>query len=65
MAPGRIELTLSHVPEYDGQGYEIVGFGWQQGWNGRVNQACNDGYVFTEINTVVNCLVKRTLVAFT
>jgi alpha-L-rhamnosidase len=44
LAPGRIELTLSHVPEYDGQGYEIVGFGWQQGWNGRVNQACNDGY---------------------
>jgi hypothetical protein len=31
-------------PEYDGRGYEIVGFGWHQGWNDRVNQAANDAY---------------------
>lgn len=31
-------------PEYDGRGYEIVGFGWHQGWNDRVNQAFNDAY---------------------
>ena len=23
----------SHFPEYRGQGYEIAGFGWHQGWN--------------------------------
>jgi alpha-galactosidase len=26
-------------PRYNGQGYEIVGFGWHQGWNDGVNQA--------------------------
>lgn len=31
-------------PEYDGQGYELAGFGWHQGWNDRVNQAFNDEY---------------------
>jgi hypothetical protein len=33
-----------HFPEYDDRGYEIVGFGWHQGWNDRVNQAFNDEY---------------------
>ncbi len=27
-----------YVPHYSGKGYEIVGFGWHQGWNDRVNQ---------------------------
>ena len=27
-----------YVPDYKGQGFEIVGFGWHQGWNDRVNQ---------------------------
>jgi len=31
-------------PAYDGNGYEIAGFGWHQGWNDRVNQAYNDEY---------------------
>ena len=34
----------SHFPAYDGQGYELAGFGWHQGWNDRVNQAHNDAY---------------------
>ena len=34
----------THIPEYDGRGYEILGFGWHQGWNDRVNQAFNDSY---------------------
>ena len=34
----------THFPEYDGQGYEIVGLGWHQGWNDRVNQGFNDEY---------------------
>jgi len=31
-------------PDYDGKGYKIVGLGWHQGWNDRVNQAHNDQY---------------------
>jgi alpha-galactosidase len=31
-------------PRYDGQGYEIAGFGWHQGWNDRINQAYNEEY---------------------
>jgi len=27
----------SYVPGYSGQGYEIKGFGWHQGWNDRIN----------------------------
>jgi len=27
----------AHVPGYAGQGYELKGFGWHQGWNDRVN----------------------------
>ena len=34
----------THCPGYDGQGYELVGVGWHQGWNDRVNQAHNDQY---------------------
>jgi alpha-galactosidase len=34
----------THFPVYDGRSYEIVGFGWHQGWNDRVNQAYNDAY---------------------
>jgi len=31
-------------PELAGREHEIVGFGWHQGWNDRVNQAFNDAY---------------------
>jgi hypothetical protein len=34
----------THVPGYVGQGYELKGFGWHQGWNDRVNQAAVDEY---------------------
>lgn len=34
----------AHFPEYKGQGFEIAGFGWHQGWNDRVNQSFNDEY---------------------
>lgn len=33
-----------HFPYYDGRGVKLVGFGWHQGWNDRVNQANNDAY---------------------
>lgn len=31
-------------PEYASHQAEIVGFGWHQGWNDRINQAFNDEY---------------------
>lgn len=31
-------------PDYQGQGYELSGFAWHQGWNDRINQAFNDEY---------------------
>jgi alpha-galactosidase len=34
----------TYFPAYDGQGYELAGLGWHQGWNDRVNQAFNDEY---------------------
>ncbi len=34
----------AHFPSYAGQGYELAGFAWHQGWNDRVNQAHNDAY---------------------
>lgn len=37
----KVRLVLSDIkkyyPAYDGNGYEVVGFGWHQGWNDRVN----------------------------
>lgn len=36
-------------PDYDGKGFEIVGFGWHQGWNDRIDQKAVDAY---EVNMV-------------
>ena len=33
-----------YVPGYKGQGYEIVGFGWHQGWNDSIDQSAVDVY---------------------
>lgn len=33
-----------HYPDYSGNGYEIVGFGWHQGWNDRINQDAVNAY---------------------
>ncbi|MDH4238220.1 MAG: sialate O-acetylesterase [Phycisphaerae bacterium] len=33
-----------YFPSYSGKGYEIVGFGWHQGWNDRINQQAVDAY---------------------
>lgn len=44
----QVRLVLGSLeerfPAYQGQGYELAGFGWHQGWNDRVNQAHNDAY---------------------
>ena len=42
----------TYFPGYDMQGYEIVGFGWHQGWNDRVNQTYNDEYEFNMANFI-------------
>lgn len=34
----------TYFPHYDGQGYELTGIFWHQGWNDRVNQGFNDQY---------------------
>ena len=33
-----------YYPHYGGEGYEIVGFGWHQGWNDRINAQAVDAY---------------------
>lgn len=33
-----------YYPDYTGKGYEIVGFGWHQGWNDRIDQNAVDAY---------------------
>ncbi len=40
------------VPGYQGQGYELVGFGWHQGWNDRINQGFNDEYQANMVNFI-------------
>ncbi len=41
-----------YFPDYDGQGYEITGFGWHQGWNDRINDAYNSEYEFNMANFI-------------
>ncbi len=41
---GVLKNLDDHFPSYDGRGFEIVGFGWHQGWNDRINQSFNDEY---------------------
>ncbi|CAZ97661.1 sialate O-acetylesterase [Zobellia galactanivorans] len=33
-----------YVPGYKGEGYEVSGFGWHQGWNDRANKKANAAY---------------------
>jgi len=34
-----LDNLTTYYPGYDGNGFELVGFGWHQGWNDRVNSA--------------------------
>lgn len=42
----------TYYPHYTGKGYEIVGFGWHQGWNDRINQNAVDAYEKNMVNFV-------------
>jgi hypothetical protein len=49
------EITGSlkkYFPSYSGNGYEIVGFGWHQGWNDRINQQAVDAYEVNMVNFI-------------
>jgi len=41
---GVLDSISNYVPGYQGEGYEIAGFGWHQGWNDRINQKNTDTY---------------------
>jgi alpha-galactosidase len=42
----------SYFPDYSGEGYEIAGFGWHQGWNDRINQKAVDAYEENLVNLI-------------
>jgi len=43
----------TYYPDYKTEdNYEIVGFGWHQGWNDRVNQTHNDEYEVNMVNFI-------------
>ncbi len=42
----------TYFPDYDGQGFEIAGFGWHQGWNDRVSQTFTDEYEVNLANLI-------------
>jgi hypothetical protein len=41
-----------YYPDYAGKGFEIVGFGWHQGWNDRISQPAVDAYEKNMVNFV-------------
>ncbi len=41
-----------YYPGYKGKGFEIVGFGWHQGWNDRISQPAVDVYEKNMVNFV-------------
>jgi hypothetical protein len=41
-----------YYPTYTGKGYEIVGFGWHQGWNDRISQPAVDVYEKNMVNFI-------------
>ena len=54
----KVKLVLSDIkkyyPDYDGNGYEVIGLGWHQGWNDRVNYKL--GYVAQYETNMVNLI---------
>ncbi len=41
-----------YFPGYSGKGFEIIGFGWHQGWNDRISQPAVDVYEGNMVNFV-------------
>lgn len=50
---GEVTKNLqTYFPEYSGEGFELVGFGWHQGWNDRINADAVDAYEENMVNFV-------------
>jgi hypothetical protein len=41
---GTLTQLKTHFPDYAGQGYELAGFIWFQGWNDMIDRAATDEY---------------------
>ncbi len=48
-----------YIPNYSGEGYEIAGFAWHQGWNDRINDRHNAAYEKNLVHFINN--VRRDL----
>jgi alpha-galactosidase len=52
----RVDEVLKNIkkfyPDYNGQGYDLVGFAWHQGWNDRVNEDAVDEYKTNCVNLI-------------
>jgi hypothetical protein len=52
----RVHEVLNNIegfmPGYSGEGYEIAGFGWHQGWNDRISDAANEEYQTNCVNLI-------------
>jgi alpha-galactosidase len=48
-----------YVPDYSGEGYEIAGFAWHQGWNDRINKTANAAYESNMVHLIKD--VRRDL----
>lgn len=46
------ENLKTYFPDYSGNGFELVGFGWHQGWNDRINADAVDAYEKNMVNFV-------------
>ena len=47
-----LDNATTLFPQYAGRQLELVGLGWHQGWNDRVNQAFNDAYQLNLANFI-------------
>jgi hypothetical protein len=52
----RVKEVLGNIkkyyPGYKGQGYEIAGFGWHQGWNDRMQEPAVNEYLLNCVNLI-------------
>ncbi|NVJ62253.1 MAG: hypothetical protein HWE27_17835 [Gammaproteobacteria bacterium] len=51
----------NQLPGYQGQGFELAGFAWHQGWNDRVNQEFNDQYQTNLVNLINDLRTEFTI----
>jgi len=47
-----VENLSTYFPEYNGNGYELMGFGWFQGYNDGLNDASIDAYEENQVNLI-------------